>query len=322
MDEFSRIARFFAPLAETAEGAFGLNDDAAELVFPSRTRLVTTQDTLIETIHFFEDENPTRLAKKALRVNISDLAGKGAVPLAYFLSLSLPDHCDDKWVEEFAKGLREDQERYGITLMGGDSTSSPGPIAITITALGTCPEGAKMVRRGTAQVGDIICVTGTLGDAWLGLQELKINPNENDALTTRYHLPEPRLAMSPILARFASAAMDISDGLLQDLSHIMRASGVSAQLKLETIPISAEALDLHPVDTGKDLLPLLTGGDDYEILFTVAPAKLDAMLDAAKTTKIKVSTIGEIKPAPGGIRLSYHGQDVELPERLGYQHQE
>lgn len=314
MDEFSRIATYFAPLAAKAEGAFGLTDDAAALTLRAGEQLVVTQDTLVETIHFMGDEPPAQLAQKALRVNLSDLAAKGATPLGYFLSLSLPAHCDDAWIAAFCAGLAEDQQRYGITLMGGDSTASPQHITLTITATGTTP---RMIRRNTAQEGDVLFVTGTLGDAALGLRMLKRELPADAALVARYHLPQPRVAFATALRTHATAALDVSDGLLQDVSHLCRQSAIGIALTLDDMPLSAAAAP-HAA-TLESLLALLCGGDDYEIAFTAPLAASAALQQAAKAAGIRLTAIGRCSGGEG-LSLHYHGNPVPLPEKLGYRH--
>lgn len=311
MDEFARIATFFAPLA-THHGAFGLKDDASALDIPENCELVITQDTLVEAVHFKGDEPAGLIAKKALRVNLSDLAAKGAEPLGYLLSLSLPKSCNDDWVQQFAKGLQEDQAAYGIALLGGDSTHSPAGITLTITALGTCPKAAPMRRRSGAKSGEAIFVTGTIGDAALALK------HPDDSLQQRYQLPEPRTELVPLLRHYATAAIDVSDGLLQDLNHLCTASGVKAELALEAIPLSDAAMS-YVDDEPAALLDCATGGDDYEILFTASEANAPAVSEAAKQAGIPVIRIGRVV-AGEGISLTHRNAPIALPNRLGYRH--
>lgn len=309
MNEFDRIARFFAPLAAGAEGAFGLTDDAAVIAPPSAEMLVVTQDTLVESVHFIGNESPAQIAQKALRVNLSDLAAKGARPLGYFLSLSLPSRCDEAWISGFCEGLAADQQHYGITLMGGDSTSSPDRIVITITATGTA---RRMIRRNGAQAGDVVFVTGTIGDAALGLHH-----PEDAFLRDRYLLPQPRVAFAPVIQAYASAALDVSDGLLQDAGHIATQSGVGLELALDSLPLSVAAT--QHVTGATSLLTLATGGDDYEILFTVSAEKASAFQHMADATGIPITAIGRCIKGEG-INLTYAGGPVKLPKMLGYSH--
>lgn len=311
MDEFARIATFFAPLA-THPGAFGLQDDACALDVPRDCELVITQDTLVEAVHFKGDEPADLLAQKALRVNLSDLAGKGAEPLGYLLSLSLRETCDDDWVKQFAKGLQEDQAAFNIALLGGDSTHSPAGITLTITALGTCPKATPMRRRSGAKGGDAVFVSGTIGDAALALEY------PDAFLQRRYQLPEPRTALIPLVRQYATAALDVSDGLLQDLNHLCTASSVKAELALEAIPLSAAAKG-YVGDRPSALLDCATGGDDYEILFTASEADAPAVSEAANRAGVAVTRIGRVVEGEG-ISLTHHNASIALPARLGYRH--
>lgn len=323
MNEFDRIRRFLAPLAAKAEGAFGLEDDAAEVIPPAGYRFVITQDTLVETVHFLGSEPPAAIAQKALRVNISDLVAKGAQPWGYFLSISLPARCGDDWLEQFASGLAQDQQNYGITLMGGDSTAHPSHAGITITALGTVENGQSVLRRKGATEGDCIYVTGTIGDALAGLLilqgKLQASGEAGDALVRRYTHPEPRLDFMPVLKRYATASMDVSDGLLQDLGHLLRLSGVGAVVQLENIPLSDAVKGLQHEVTPDTITTFSAGGDDYELLFTVPSHHYDRLMQAANDAGIRLSAIGKIT-ADKGVRLEYNGRIVASPAKLGYLH--
>lgn len=310
MDEFARIARFLAPLA-TEPGAYSLRDDVASLSLPPGKQLVVTQDTLVEGIHFIGDEPPALLAKKALRVNLSDLAAKGAEPYGYLLSLSLPERCGDDWVEAFAQGLAEDQKAYGLSLLGGDSTGSPAPIVLTVTALGLAE---RTVRRDGAKPGDGLFVTGTIGDAYLGLKAVKGDIESHPFLLSRYHLPQPRNTFAHAIARYATASLDVSDGLLQDAAHIARESDIRVIIEADAMPLS-DAAAAFPLER----LPLLSGGDDYELLFT-APAVAEADLrQAAATAGIRLSRIGACTKGQG-LELRQNGQVMPLPDQLGWKH--
>lgn len=264
------IARLFAPLAGPA--ALGLVDDAA-LLPPSREPTVVTADMLVAGVHFFPDDPPALIAKKALRVNLSDLAAKAAEPLGFLLSLALPPGWTNDWLEAFAAGLGEDARAFDAPLLGGDTAATPGPLTISITALGRTP---RLVSRAAAQPGQGVYVSGTIGDAALGLI-LRREPERLEGLSTasrvflldRYLLPRPRLDLTPMLRDHAAAAMDVSDGLAGDLAKLCSASGVSAVIDASCVPLSdaardAVSLDPHLLETA------LTGGDDYEILFTAA----------------------------------------------------
>lgn len=283
------IVRIFAPIAGPA--ALGLKDDAA-LLPPSIEPLAATVDMLVAGVHFFADDPPALIAKKALRVNLSDLAAKGAKPLGFLLSLALPADWTNDWLASFAAGLAEDARLFAAPLIGGDTTATPGPLTISITALGGAP---RFVPRGGARPGDVIYVSGTIGDAALGLAlrrdpalSARLSVEARAHLLDRYLLPRPRLDLGALLRTSATAAMDVSDGLVGDLAKLCRASGVSAVVETGLVPLSEaarEAVALEPTL----LEAALTGGDDYEILFT-AEAGL-ATPDAAR--------IGEIVDGPG-----------------------
>ncbi len=278
--EFDRIARHFAPLAGAA--GLGLRDDAALLTPPPGRDLVLSADTMVAGVHFFPDDPPDLVARKLLRVNMSDLAAKGAAPLGYLLTVSVPRTTPDSWFAAFAAGLAEDQARFGIALLGGDTTSTPGPVSLSATVIGTVATGA-MVRRAGAVPGDGIWVTGRIGDGALGLAVAQGRLADPDGrLLRRYRLPDPRLGL--VSPAFAHAAMDISDGLVQDLRHLCRASGCGAVIEAGQVPRA----DLGP----EWLETCLTGGDDYELLCAVPPACEAGLLERALACDIPVARIG------------------------------
>lgn len=276
MDEFSFIARLLSPLA-THPGAYSLTDDAASLAVPAGQDLVITKDALVRGVHFVGNEPASLIARKALRTNLSDCAAMGATPVGYLLALMLPPETTETWLAGFADGLRTDQQEFGISLLGGDTTCTHVELAISITLLGQVPAG-QALRRNGAIAGDDIYVSGTIGDAALGLSVAQ-DPNRHEPLSphqhfllSRYHLPQPRIALGQQIRMLASACMDISDGLMQDLDHICAASGVGATLEWERIPLSDAARECNP---SPELI--LAGGDDYELLFT-APASASAVI--------------------------------------------
>ncbi len=314
--EDALIAHYFAPLA-TSPGAYGLKDDAASLIVPDGKELVVTLDTLVSGVHFRENDPADLIARKALRVNLSDLAAKGAEPLGYFLSLALASDWIEAWLGEFAAGLGTDQKTFGISLYGGDTVMTPGPLTISITAFGIIPAG-QMIRRGSAKAGDHVFVTGTIGDAALGLRAGDAVGRDQDYLRRRYLLPEPRLGLGHALRESASAAMDISDGLMGDLSKMCTASGVGATIDRNLIPISRAADNALKSDQ-KIWDSVLTGGDDYEILVAVSPDRIDRFRELATLSSIVLSPIGMIE-AEEGVRLTDGSKKLELPGVLSFEH--
>jgi thiamine-monophosphate kinase len=321
--EDALIARYFRPLA-TDPGAFGLDDDAAALR-PDGNDVVVTVDAIVEGVHFLPDDPPDTVARKALRVNLSDLAAKGAVPAGFVLTLALRSP-DEAWLRPFAAALGEDAARFACPLLGGDTVSTPGPLMVSITAFGRVPPG-KMVHRSGAQAGERVVVTGTVGDAALGLAILrggKVHAAASDkaareTLIGRYRVPQPRVAMAEIVRDHASAAMDVSDGLAGDLAKLCGASGVSAAIDLASIPLSDAARDL--VSRGVvGLETLIAGGDDYEILCTLPDDRVEAFAQAARNAGVAVSSIGTVVAGSAGPKfLDADGGEIAL-ERLSYSH--
>ena len=300
------IARFFKPLA-TNPGALGLSDDAAFLKPPPGFDLVLKTDAIIGGVHFFPEDAAQAVASKGLRVNLSDLAAKGARPLGFLLSLALSKEVDENWLEGFAQGLRGDSVLFGCPLFGGDTDRTPGPITISIAMFGTVPEGT-MVRRAGAKAGDRVFVSGTIGDAALGVmvrkgEDWKLSEPQRQHLVSRYLLPQPRNALAEAVRTHASAAMDISDGLAGDFAKLCRASGVAADIDAARVPLSEAAKAVIAAD-GAALESVLTGGDDYEILCTVPAAKAEAFQAAAKVVNVSVADIGVIKAGEGARFLA------------------
>jgi thiamine-monophosphate kinase len=292
------IARYFRPLARHP-GALGLGDDAALLTPPPGCDLVLTTDGIIAGVHVFPDTPADAIARRALRVNLSDLAAKGAKPAGFLLAIALPAGTSENWMAAFARGLDDDAQHYGCPLLGGDTDHTPGPLSVSITAFGTLPTGT-MVRRSGAGAGDTLFVTGTIGDAALGLtlrQDPKAGASltaaQRDHLLTRYLLPKPRNAFAETLRTHASAALDISDGLAGDLSKLCRASGVSTHIDVGQVPLS----DAAKAFIGAEPTPLeraLTGGDDYEILAAVPAGKVESFRAGARAAGVPVTEIGHL----------------------------
>jgi thiamine-monophosphate kinase len=322
--EDALIARYFKPLASDP-GAFGLLDDAAALDARGEDIVVTT-DAIIESVHYLEGDPPDTIARKALRVNLSDLAAKGAVPAGFVLTLALRG-ADAPWLGEFARGLGEDAKLFGCPLLGGDTVATPGPVMISITAFGRAPRGA-MVHRSGATPGDRIMVTGTIGDATLGLDILKGGATAaalqgdaaaRDFLIGRYRVPQPRNALVPAIRDYASAAMDVSDGLAGDLKKLCAASGVSAVIEAPRVPISdAGAVVLARGAAG--IARLVSGGDDYEILCTVPEGRVESFAQAAASAGVALTAIGQVIAGAGTPRfLDADGAEIAL-KRLSYSH--
>lgn len=306
--EFSLIARHFRPLA--GPGALDLLDDAALLTPPPGRQLVLTADTMVSGVHFLPTDLPDLIGRKLLRVNLSDLAAMAATPLAYLMTVSAPHDTPDAWFAGFAAGLARDQREFNITLLGGDTTHTPGPLTLSLTCIGHVAPGQAVHRHG-AQPGDEIWVTGTIGDAALGLQALRGGiPDPGGFLADRYHLPQPRLGvLTPALVH---AAMDISDGLVQDLGHLARAAGLAAELTLAAIPLSAAARAQGPAW----LETCLTGGDDYELLMAIPPGQAAAL---QANTAVPLHRIGHFKPGQGVSVLGVNGEPLVLTQ-TGWSH--
>jgi thiamine-monophosphate kinase len=296
--EFDIIARYFAPLARGFEGAAGLTNDVASFVSAPGCEIVVTVDTLVEGVHFFPEDPPRQIGQKLLRVNLSDLAASGAEPRYYFLAMSLPARIDEDWIAGFTAGLADDQDEFGVRLGGGDTTSTPGPVSLTLTAIGEVPVGATIGRCGAVPDEDI-WVSGTVGDAALALPLISAGADMQDYphILSRYRLPQPRVGLGPALRNLASASIDVSDGLLADLHHICKGSEVGAAIHKVDIPLSDEAKGLLARDSSRWEL-ILGGGDDYEILFT-APTIMRARLDTvSRDSGISLTRIGKTTKGP------------------------
>jgi len=315
------IARYFSPIAGP-EG-LGLRDDAALLTPPEGCDLVLTKDALVAGVHFLADDPPGAIARKALRVNLSDLAAKGAAPLGFLLALALPGDWTADWLAAFAQGLGDDAARYGCPLFGGDTVKTPGPLMISITALGRAPRG-RMVARTGVRPGDRLYVSGTIGDAALGLRlRLGAAPALSDAdrafLLDRYLLPQPRLALGPAMGDFARGGMDVSDGFVGDLAKMLRVSGVSAEVALSKLPLSAAARAAFAIDPALFTVAA-TGGDDYELLASVAPDRAAAFEAAAVQAGVLVTAVGRAMEGGAPPRfLDESGAEVAF-ERGAFSH--
>lgn len=314
-DEFALIAQHFAPLAKSSEGALGLLDDAALLdVAPGQT-LVLAADMAVEGVHFTSDDPPELIGRKVLRYNLSDLAAMGAAPVAYLLTLAKPAHRSSDWVGAIAAGLAMDQEAFQIDLIGGDTSASPGPAMLSITVIGSVGSGDALKRSG-ARPGDAVFVSGTIGDGALGLKSVtgdldRLEPDNRAFLEDRYRLPQPRLALGRALAGIATAAIDVSDGLVADLAHICQASGAGAVIEAPLVPLSPAA---KAVLLGGQiaLSTLLTGGDDYELLFCVPEDRLDAVSRLEEGGDVPITRIGRISEGSGVEALGEDGKPLSI----------
>jgi thiamine-monophosphate kinase len=313
LDEFSLIARLFAPLTAGRPDALGLTDDAALVDGPAGFQWAITTDALVAGVHFLPDDPPDLIARKLLRVNLSDLAAMGAVPFAGFLATCFPVGVDQDWLDCFASGLKSDCEAFSFAVIGGDTVATPGPLTLMVTAIGQVARGSALLRSN-ARSGDDIWVSGTLGDGALGLLVAKgktglIDPAHERTLLQRYRIPEPRTALGPALIGIAHAAMDISDGLAGDLQHICRESSVGAVVETDAIPLSEAAR--AALAAGLDRFDLvLCGGDDYELLFTAPPERGEDM---------RLSRIGRIISGQGVSLQGPDGQPLALRQG-GYRH--
>jgi thiamine-monophosphate kinase len=321
--EFDLIARYFAPLAAKAPGALGLKDDAVTVQPPAGMELVLTVDALTADLHFLRGDPPDLIARKMLRQNLSDLAGKGAKPLGYLMTTAFDDAVDEAWIAKFAEGLAQDQAEFDIALWGGDTTRTPGPLALTATLIGAVPTG-RALRRGGARPGDRILVTGTIGDGIFGLAahrgELDLAPEARRFLAQRYVLPQPRVTLGRMLTEqgLAHAGMDISDGLVADLGHMCAASNCGAKVAVASIPLSDAVADLVAADPAL-IATAVSGGDDYELLLAVPPDRVAAVLDAARQSGTAVAEIGAFTQEPRLTFLDRDGQSLAF-EKTGFTH--
>ena len=313
MDEFALIAEYFAPLAAARPGAFGLTDDAAAIAPPPGRDAVAAADALVAGVHFRETDPPDTVAARALRANLSDLAAMGACPHGYLMTLALPPglagEAGREWAAGFAAQLARDQAEFDIGLLGGDTVATPGPLAVSITALGFV-EAGRALRRSGARPGDALYVSGTVGDAALALAL----PDAGAALAKRFRRPEPRVALGRALVGVATAAIDVSDGLVADIGHLCRASGVGARLAAAAVPLSAAARARLRASPGL-LETVLAGGDDYELAFTVPPARRAGLA----ALPAPVTEMGAIEGGAGVAVIGEDGAPLALA-RAGWRH--
>lgn len=319
--EEALIARYFAPLA--GPGADGLRDDAASLTPTPGHDLVVTADAIVAGVHYFPDDPPGSIAVKALGVNLSDLAAKGARPRGFLLTLALPDDWTEAWLAAFAEGLGEASRRHGCPLLGGDTVRSGGPALIGVTAFGEVPAGA-MLRRQAARAGDRLCVSGSIGDAALGLalrltSDAGLAPGHRDALFDRYLHPRPRLALVPALRRHARAAMDVSDGLAGDLAKMFSGTGLTARVEAAAVPLSEAARAAIARDEGR-FAAALTGGDDYEILCAVPPERVRDLCAEAGEAGVPFAEIGAVEAGDGPPRFIDAGGRLMEFARASFSH--
>jgi thiamine-monophosphate kinase len=320
LGEFERIRRFFAPLA--GPGGLGLLDDAAIVDCREGQRLVVTADAIVAGVHYLPDDPPDLVARKLLRVNLSDLAAMGARPLYYLLTTALPAALGSDWLAEFTRGLAEDQRRFGIHLLGGDSVATTGPAVLSLTAIGEVSAGME-VRRNDARAGDLVWVSGTIGDAFLGLALLRgaypqLAPEYRAGLIGRFQVPDPRVDLGCRLAGIAHAMIDISDGLIADLGHICETSCVGAVVELASLPLSPAARIIVDGEPGVRT-ELAAGGDDYELLFTAPAGSAKAIDDLSSVLDPPITRIGRIEPGEGVRLVDAEGRTIPVGES-GYRH--
>jgi thiamine-monophosphate kinase len=307
LGEFGAIERWLRPLARTLPGALDLTDDAGWLALPPGRILVAAKDAMVEGRHYFPGEPPEQVARKLLRVNLSDLAAMAATPVAYLLALAIPGPDAGKWMRRFAAGLAQDQARYGVALLGGDTVGTDGPAVMSLTLLGHAPAAERLLTRGGARPGDDVWVSGTIGDAALAVEAgygridlaaMGLDAAACAAVEARRLLPEPRLALGSALAGIATACADVSDGLPADLGHIAETSGVDIRMRVDLVPLSPAArrvVSAGSVSAGAGLAPVVwTGGDDYELVFTAPPAARRAVMMQGARVGVAVTRIGQV----------------------------
>ncbi len=318
MGEFDLIKRYFSRKSLQNEVILSVGDDCAITSISAGYQLAITTDTLVEGTHFLPSISPADLAYKSVAVNLSDLAAMGATPAWVSLALTLPE-IKDEWLAEFSQSLFAILDRYGVSLIGGDTTK--GPLSITLTAQGFLPENKGLFRH-QAKVGDWIFVSGFLGDSAAGLDMLLKNSKiitESDRYLMQRHLrPTPRVELGLALRAFSCCALDISDGLLADLEHILERSQVGAEIYIENLPLSRHLCIQYEQTQAEKFA--LTGGEDYELCFTVSEEKREEMENVLRSQGIKVTCIGQILPATSGLNLLKNGKKMALPTHIGFDH--
>ncbi|MBX7146360.1 MAG: thiamine-phosphate kinase [Alphaproteobacteria bacterium] len=325
LNEFEIINKYFAPLTYKEQGAYNLKDDVAVLPIFEKGNWVITTDSLVADVHFFQNDPADLIARKMLRVNLSDLASKGAQPLYYLMTLALPHSIQESWIADFAEGLAQDQEQYNVSLIGGDTVATHGPITLSVTALGL-HNGYMIPRRDKAKIDDLIVVSGTVGDSALGLMILKkkliysLDKQDKDYLVNKYKLPQPQIELGLIMSadNLCSSCLDISDGFIADLNHLCQQSNVGAVIYEKLLPVS-QAAQFVLKENPSLLMTMLSGGDDYELLFTISKEKYDLFLKQIKNKNISLTIVGKITNDrtisiidQNGKMLPYH--------KMGYQH--
>ena len=323
-DEFDQIAHLYRPLTGGSPEAFDLLDDAAAVPSRQGFDLVLTKDAMVEGVHFLAGEQLDLVARKLLRVNLSDLAAKAAEPHGYLLAVAWPAGTSFQDKVCFAAGLAEDQRRFGVRLLGGDTVSTSGPLVASVTLLGWTPTGA-MVRRSGGRAGDAVLVSGVIGDAGLGLQTLRqglsgVSAEQHEALIMRHRLPTPRLELRHVLRRHANSAADISDGLLADASHLGVASKLAVEVELDRLPLSVGAREWLNAQEGQEaaLGSLASSGDDYEIVCTTSPERVEAMIADAGRVGVVLTVIGRLAPG-AGLSVNLGNRRIEVDHR-GWTH--
>ena len=325
LDEFDRIKKYFKPLASAERGSLDLLDDAAVLPIGSDSELVISTDALVEGIHYVGDEDASLIAQKSLRTNLSDMAAMGAAPWAYTLSLILDPlkKCSaDQWLDSFVAGLQIDQNKYDVCLIGGVSVVGAGPTVISITIIGKLNNKGPLVRSGALQNDDIY-VSGTIGDSAAGLQVIKgsldfLDFSDQIYLKNRYYLPQPRVALGLALVGLASAAMDVSDGLIQDMGHLCSASGLAAVINWPNVPLSPPVITLLE-SKSISISAIINGGDDYELLFTAPSILRPDIEELSKKTEVPLTRIGYMTEGADVLLMDKENQLISVAG-AGFKH--